>query len=143
MEIERIDHIHMKGLHFDNTAKALGEIIGREIYMQMDFTEEEGAEVAYEPFPIGIELFRVTDPTKTTGSVADSSPIGPFAISYKVPDIQEGIHDLELLGYRQIKYFDFGPIQEVLFDTKDKLGFYLELIEYEGNSIVDAFADDA
>jgi len=143
MKIERIDHIHMKGPNFENTAKALGEIIGRDVYMQMDFTEDEGAEVAYEPYPIGIELFRVTDPTKTTGSVADSSPVGPFAISYKVTDIQEGIRDLEALGYRQIKYFDFGPIQEALFDTKDRLGFYLELIEYKGNSIVDAFAGDA
>ena len=116
MEIERIDHIHMKGPDFESTTKALGEIIGRDMYMQMDFTEDEGVEVAYEPFPIGIELFRVTDPTRTTGAVADSSSIGPFAISYKVPDIQDGIRDLEALGYRQIKYFDFGPIQEVLFD---------------------------
>ena len=143
MEIERIDHIQMKSPDYENSAKALREIIGRDMYVQMEFTEDEGAEVAYEPFPIGIELFRVTDPTKTTGSVADSSPVGPFAISYKVTDIQKGIHDLETLGYRQIKYFDFGPIQEVLFDTKDRLGFYLELIEYKGNNIVEAFAGGA
>jgi len=140
MEIERIDHIHMKGPDFESTMEALDEIIGRDMYMQMDFTEDEGVEVAYEPFPIGIELFRVTDPTQITGAVADSSSIGPFAISYKVPDIQEGIRDLEALGYRQIKYFDFGPIQEVLFDTKERLGFYVELIEYEGNNIISAFA---
>ena len=82
MKIERIDHIHIKGPDFNRTVNALGEIIGRDIYMQMDFTDDEGTEVAYEPFPIGIELFRVTDPTKTTGSVANSCPVGPFAISY-------------------------------------------------------------
>ena len=55
-------------------------------------------------------------------TVADSSSIGPFAISYKVPGVREGIRDLDVLGYFQIKYLDFGSIQKTLFDTKNRLG---------------------
>ncbi|MBC3888114.1 hypothetical protein GH810_07310 [Acetobacterium paludosum] len=137
MKILRIDHLHMKGNNFDKTAQAMEKLIGQDFYMRMDFTEKDGAEVAYQPYPIGLELFNPTDISKNSGRIAAESQPGVIAISYKVPNIKEAQGEMESLGYKLIEYFDYGEIQEALYDTKDDFGLMIELIEYPGDSITD------
>lgn len=137
MNILRLDHLHMKGPNFDKTALALEKLMESDFYMKMDFTEEHGTEVAYQPYPIGIELFNSTDISKNSGRIAAESEIGVIAISYKVPNIAIAQTEMESLGYKLIEYFDFGDIQEAIYDTKEDFGVLIELIEYPGDSITD------
>lgn len=139
MKILRIDHLHVKGVDFEQTKGAYEQLMGNDFYMQMDFSEDQGAEVAYQPYPMGIELFRVTDREKTSGHLVDGAQPGVFAVSYKVLDIQEGCEEMQAMGYRLIELFDFGDIKEAIFDTVDAFGFYVELISYPGDSITEVY----
>jgi hypothetical protein len=42
---------------------------------------------------------------------------------------------MQELGYAMLMRYEFGEIKEALFDTKKALGFYSEMIEYEGDDI--------
>lgn len=139
MKILRLDHLHMKGKNFDKTAQALEKLMGKDFLLRMDFTEDQGTEVVYEPYPIGIELFNPTDSSKTSGRIAFEAQAGVIAISYKVINIREAMVDMDNLGYKLIEYFDFGDIQEAIYDTKDDLGIMIELIEYPGDSITEVY----
>ena len=64
------------------------------------------------------------------GAIYAKAPEGVFALSYKVTDMTAAITDMEALGHKLLLKYEFGPIREALFDTKDSLGVYIELIDY-------------
>lgn len=137
MKIQRIDHMHFKPQNFEGFSNAFEQIMGNSFTMNMDMTEEYGSEVSFEPYPIGLELFKPTDPTKSiSGAVADAAPYGVFVITFKVENLKEAQAEMEAMGYKMLEYYDNGPIQEALFDTKEALGIHLELIEYPGDSML-------
>lgn len=138
MDILRIDHLHIKGFEYEGFKGAFEQLMGKEFYMDMEF-EDQGTEVAYEPYPIGCELFNPTDATLTSGRLASTSRPGVFAVSYKVPDIEAGIAEMRAMGYECIEVFDFGDIKEAIFETYQTFGFYVELISYPGDSITEVY----
>ncbi|MBQ3302170.1 MAG: hypothetical protein IJH04_08525 [Eggerthellaceae bacterium] len=135
MKIERVDHLHVSAPDFDKFVDEFKKIMGREFTAPDMDMQHYGTIVTYEPYPIGIELFKAYDAERSVSSRLAASSRGVFAVSYKVPDIQEARKELEELGYKEIEYYDFGPIKEALYDTDDKFGFNLELIEYAGEDI--------
>ncbi|MCR4869806.1 MAG: hypothetical protein K5859_00740 [Atopobiaceae bacterium] len=139
MDILRIDHLHVKGFDYEKAREAYEQLMGREFVIDLDFTDDQGTEVVYEPYPLGIELFNPTDPALTSGRLASSSKPGVFAVSYKVPDIEKGIEEMEAMGYGCIEVFDFGDIKEAIFETYETFGFYVELISYPGDSITEVY----
>ena len=60
-------------------------------------------------------------------------------MSYKVPDIEAGIADMQIMGYECIEAFDWGNIKEAIFETYATFGFYVELISYPGDSITEVY----
>lgn len=139
MEILRIDHLHVKGFEYEGFKGAFEKLMGKEFYMEMDFSDFQGTEVSYEPYPVGMELFNPTDTSFSSGRLADGARPGVFAVSYKVPDIEVGIAEMQELGYELIEVFDFGDIKEAIFKTLDTFGFYVELISYPGDSITEVY----
>jgi len=105
--------------------------------MEADFSEDYGMRVAYNPFPIGIELMEVTDNSKEMAKIYAAAPDGVFALSLKVPDIEAATLEMEVMGYKMLLRYDFGDIKEALFDSKKAIGMYLELIEYAGDDITE------
>ena len=138
MDILRIDHLHIKGFEYEGFKGAFEQLMGKEFYMEMEF-EDQGTEVAYEPYPIGVELFNPLDATLTSGRLAATSHPGVFAVSYKVPDIEAAVEEMRAMGYELIELFDFGDIKEAIFETYDIFGFYVELISYPGDSITEVY----
>ena len=138
MDILRIDHLHIKGFEYEGFKGAFEQLMGKEFYMDMEF-EDQGTEVAYEPYPIGCELFNPLDDTLTSGRLAATSRPGVFVVSYKVPDIEAGIADMKAMGYELIEVFDWGDIKEAIFETYQTFGFYVELISYPGDSITEVY----
>lgn len=138
MKVEKIDHIHVK---IDNMKSALltfEGILGTKFPMEMDFSSNHGLRMAFNPFPLGIELLEVTDISKEMGTIYADAPQGVFALSLKVQDIEKAIAEMESMGHKMLLRYGFGQMKEALFDCKKTIGLFLELVEYPGEDIFSA-----
>ncbi len=52
-----------------------------------------------------------------------------FDISLKVPNIAESTAEIKSMSFRLIDRYDFGEINEALFDSKKACGLNIALIE--------------
>jgi catechol 2,3-dioxygenase-like lactoylglutathione lyase family enzyme len=138
MKVERIDHIHVKVKDQPKATGLYEQVLGTKMLMEADFTDGYGMRVAYNPFPIGLELMEVTNTSNELGKIYAAEPDGVFALSLKVPDIEQATADMESMGHKLLMRYDFGEIKEALFDSKKTVGVYIELIEYAGENITDA-----
>lgn len=128
MKIIGFDHMHVKPADFDRFNEKFQQFMGMNYLMNMPMPQY-GNDVAYEPFPIGMEVFRVTDVNASfSAKVADEND-GVFTIAYRVEDLASGIKEMEEMGWKMLEYIDNNPILEALFDTKDDFGFYIELVQ--------------
>lgn len=140
LKIIRFDHMHVKPDNYEKFVNNLQTLIGHEVVMNMPMPDY-GSEVAYEPFPVGLEAFKCVDPNNQThsGRLAATEK-GIFSIAFKVEDLDEATAFMEEHGWKKLEYYDNGPIQEALYDTKADFGFYMELITYPFNTMGDMFA---
>ena len=128
MKIQRFDHMHVTPANFELFNEKFQKFMGYDYLMNMPMPQY-GTNVAYEPFPIGMEAFQVTDASVSfSAKVAAENP-GVFTISYKVENLADSIKEMEAMGWKMLEYIDNAPIIEALFDTKADFGFYIELIE--------------
>lgn len=134
MKIQRFDHMHVCPDDFEKFNKKFQEFLGYNYLMQTPM-EEYGTEVAYEPAPIGLEAFRPIDTGKSLAAKIASESKGIFCICYKVDSLEEATQEMESKGWKKLEFYDNSPILEALFDTKDDLGFYIELTEYPFESM--------
>lgn len=140
MKILRFDHMHVMPDDFDSFVGNLQKLIGHDVIMNMPMPDY-GMEVAYEPFPVGIEAFKVVAESNDSYSYkAASTEKGIFSIAFKVENLTEATAEMEANGWKKLEEYPNGPIQEALFDTKKDFGFYMELIEYPFNTMFDMFA---
>ena len=133
-KIQRFDHMHVVPADFDRFNKKFEEFLGYPVLMNMPM-EQYGANVAYEPAPIGVEAFQVTDPSKSLSAQIAGQSQGVFCVCYKVDSLENAIKDMETKGWKMLEYYDNAPILEALFDTKEDFGFYNELTEYPFESM--------
>ena len=57
---------------------------------------------------------------------------------YKKAIDEKSIAEMERFGYRHLFTYGGGEIKEGLFDTVEKLGVYIELVEYPNDDISSA-----
>ena len=134
-KILHFDHMHVHPDNFDHFNEKFEKFLGGEFFMKDDMTERYGTMVAYEPYPVGLEVFKATDPSKSISAKLSAEANGIFAVCFKVDSLQTAISDMEDIGYKMLEYYDNTPILEALFDTKDDFGFYIELTEYPFESM--------
>lgn len=139
MKIQRFDHMHVRPKDFDRFNEKFQKFLGYDYLMNMPM-DQYGAEVAYEPSPIGMEVFRLLDATKSVSAKIASESDGVFCVCYKVDNLAEAITEMESKGWKMLEYIDNNPILEAVFDTKDDFGFYIELTEYPFESMRDLAA---
>lgn len=137
--ILRFDHLHVNPQDFEKFNGNFEKFLGRKFMMNMPM-EQYGTEVAYEPSPIGVEAFRVTDASKSVSARNASENQGIFCVCFKVDSLAEAIKDMEAKGWPMMEYIDNAPILEAVFDTKADMGFYIELTEYPFESMRDMAA---
>jgi len=137
LSVEKIDHVHIKVDNMESSSKAFAGMIGTDL-MELDFTDDYGMKVAFNPFPNGLEIMEVTDASKEMSKLYDEAPNGVFALSFKVEDIDKAVPMMEALGNKLIMRYEFGDIKEALFDTKESMGVHTELIEYDTEDITEA-----
>lgn len=132
----RFDHLHITPKNFEKFNENFQKFMGFEYLLNMPM-DEYGTEVAYEPSPIGVEAFKVTDPSKSLSAKVASENEGVFALSFKVDNLKEATAEMEAKGWKLLEVIDNDPIMEALFDTKEDLGLYIELAEYPFESMRD------
>jgi len=128
MKILRFDHLHMNPADFDKFNESFQKFMGFDYLMNMPM-EQYGTKVAYEPFPVGVEAFQVTDVNKSVSAKVASENSGVFCLSFRVENLAEAIKEMEEKGWKMLEYIDNAPIIEALFDTKADMGIYIELVE--------------
>ncbi|GEM_PF-2932356 len=140
MKILRFDHMHVMPENYDSFVGNLQKFIGHDVIMNMPMPDY-GMDVAYEPFPVGVEAFKIVAESNDSYSYkAASSSKGIFSIAFKVENLAEATAEMEAKGWKKLEEYPNGPIQEALFDTKKDFGFYMELIEYPFDTMFDMFA---
>ncbi|MBQ3385994.1 MAG: VOC family protein [Eggerthellaceae bacterium] len=140
MEVLRLDHVHIKVPELEAASDAYDDVTGEPLFRGIDYTDTYGMAVSFAAFPIALEVMKVTDKTKQMAALYDAAPYGVFALSYKVENLDEACVQMEELGYKLLMRYEFGPVREALFDTKEKLSVYLEMVDYPGDSIAEAYA---
>ena len=138
MSVSRIDHIHIKVNELEIITKEYEKVFGMQFPPIIDFTDRSGFQVVFNPFPNGVELMKVVDNTKPMARMYDDAPIGVFALSLKVDNLEKAIAEMEQYGYKHLFIYGGGEIKEGLFDTLEKLGVYIELVEYPNDDISSA-----
>ena len=133
--IIHFDHMHVHPDDFGKFNEKFQKFLGMDYFMTDDMTERYGTQVAFEPYPVGLEAFKATDPSKSISAKLADEAKGIFAVCYKVDSLEAAIKDMESIGYKMIEYYDNTPILEALFDTKEDFGFYIELTEYPFESM--------
>lgn len=138
-KILRFDHMHVTPADFEKFNEKFEQFMGNHYLMNMPM-EQYGTVVAYEPAPIGVEAFKVTDAGKSESARIASESEGIFCVCFKVDSLAQAIEDMEAKGWKMLEYIDNSPILEAVFDTKADLGFYIELTEYPFESMRDLTA---
>lgn len=138
MNVSRIDHIHIKVDELETTTREYEKVFGMQFPPIIDFTDRSGFQVVFNQFPNGVELMKVVDNTKPMARMYDDAPIGVFALSLKVDNLEKAIVEMEQYGYKHLFTYGGGEIKEGLFDTLEKLGVYIELVEYPNDDISSA-----
>lgn len=140
IKIIRFDHMHVSPDSYEKFVANVETLIGHKMIMNMPMPEY-GMEVAYEPFPIGLEAFKpVAEHNDSYSFKAVTTEKGIFSICFKVESLAEATMFMEEHGWKKLEDYPNGPIQESLFDTKADFGFYMELIEYPFNTLGEMFA---
>lgn len=140
MKILRFDHMHVSPDNYDEFVGNLQKLIGHNVVMNMSMPDY-GMDVAYEPFPVGMEAFKIVAEHNDTYSYkAAKTEKGIFSVAFKVENLAEATAEMEAKGWKKLEEYPNGPIQEALFDTKKDFGFYMELIEYPFETMFDMFA---
>ncbi len=128
LKIERFDHMHIRPADYERFTEAFEKIMGKEFMLKTDMPPF-GTLVNYEPFPVGLELFKPYAPEKSIVATRAAETEGVFVLSFKVSDIKEGQAEMEALGYKMLEFYDNNPILEALYDTKADFGFDIELVQ--------------
>lgn len=140
IKIIRFDHMHVAPDSYEKFVAHVETLIGHKMIMNMPMPEY-GMEVAYEPFPIGLEAFKpVVEHNDSYSFKTATTEKGIFSICFKVENLAEATMFMEEHGWKKLEDYPNGPIQEALFDTKADFGFYMELIEYPFNTLGEMFA---
>lgn len=128
MKILRFDHMHVKPDNFEKFNEKFQKFMGMNYLLNTNMPEY-GTEITYEPYPFGMEVFKVDNPEASISAEVANRSKGVFVVCYRVEDIKEATREMEEMGWKQLEFYDNSPILEALFDTMEDFGFNIEFIQ--------------
>lgn len=128
MKVEKIDHIHLYVEDLEKAREFFSSILGTKFSRIMDVKEYDVQSVIA---PLGIELVSARSKGSEMEKILQKKGEGVYAISLKVPDIDEAITELKEKGLRMIGSSHFGRLKEAWFYPQEAYGVMIELCEYE------------
>ncbi len=129
MKVEKIDHVHVFVKDLDKAIAFFSDILGTKFSGPIDI--EEAVNVRCYLEPMGVELVASTTPDGVVARTIEKRGEGLAAISFKVPNLDEAVAELQAKGLRLLGWVQVGNLREAQFHPKDAYGVTIELCEYE------------
>jgi methylmalonyl-CoA/ethylmalonyl-CoA epimerase len=128
LKVERIDHIHVAVKDLDKAISFFSQILGTNFSNTINVEKYTLKSVIS---PLGLELIESTSPEGVIAKFIERKGEGVSAISFKVPNLEEAIAELQSKGLRLVGRVEQGRLKEAQFHPKDAFGVMIELCEYE------------
>lgn len=131
-----VDHIHVNNRDIRKARELLTRLFDSDTSPVADFEpfraynstvflrDTEGR----QPY---LDLFEPTTPDGPVGGVMASGG-GPSVsyVSFRVENLEEAAAHAESLGLREVSRIGFGEMRQIQYDTREVLGFMVELVHY-------------
>lgn len=129
MKVEKIDHIHVFVKDLDKAMAFFSDILGTQFSGPLELGH--GVHLKSYLDPLGIELIGSTAPDGVVARTLEKRGEGLAAISFKVPDLDEAVAELQAKGLKLVGLVHLGNLREAQFHPKDSYGVMIELCEYD------------
>ncbi len=131
MKAERLDHIHIYVKDLEKAKDTFSRILGTTFSPNI---EVEDMQIRSALSPLGVELIESASPDGVVAKAIERRGEGLYALSFKVPDIEEAVNELQSMGLRLVGRVEEGNIREAQFHPKDCHGVMIELCQYQEHS---------
>jgi methylmalonyl-CoA/ethylmalonyl-CoA epimerase len=131
MKVEQLDHIHIAVKDVNVAAQFFENCFGIKFGKEMSSKQYSVKARIGALGSVGIELLEDTSHDGEIGKFVEEHGEGLQAISFKVPDIDAAVAEMEKRGIRPRARFEFPLIREVVFPPDDLHGVNIELCQYE------------
>jgi methylmalonyl-CoA/ethylmalonyl-CoA epimerase len=128
MKVEKIDHIHIAVKDLDKAIQFFSDILETK-FSPVIMAEKFDLKSVLDP--LGLELIQSTSPEGVIAKFIERRGEGLHAISFKVPNLDEAVAELQAKGLKLVGRIDLGGIREAQFHPKEAFGVMLELCEYQ------------
>lgn len=102
MKVEKIDHICIAVRDLERAKKVYEEALGLELDIEYVAESEKIRVARYYVGEVALELMESTSPDGEVAKFIERRGEGVFLISYRVPDVAEGLKELRVKGKRLI-----------------------------------------
>ena len=136
MKVECVDHIHIVVKDLDKAVRFFSELFDTTFSEALSSpAETEGGHGVKASVcninGVGLELIAPSDPNGLMAKTLKHRGEGIWAISVKVPDMDEAIAEVESRGLRVIRRIEAGKVKEAHIHPKETYGVMIELCEYK------------
>lgn len=128
MKTERLDHVHLYVKDLEASKELYSRTLGTHF---SDCPPDQDLGMRVSLSPLGLEIIEPTSPDSIVGRTIRSRGEGVAALSFKVPDIELAIADLQSQGLRLVGRVNYAHLKEAQFHPRDWHGVMLELCQYE------------
>lgn len=128
MKVEKLDHVHIFVKNLNEASRFFSNLLGTRFSAAIKVEEGKLRSVLS---PLGLEIIESTSPDGVVAKLIEHRGEGLYALSFKVPDIEQGIAYLQSQGMRLVSRLGAGKVKEAQFHPKDSYGIMIELCEYE------------
>ena len=129
MKVEKLDHVHIAVHDLEGAIKFFSDILGTKFGDIIHDDQVFHLRSAIDP--LGLELLTSTTPDGVVARSLAKKGEGVHALSFKVPNLDEAVAELQAKGLRLVGRIELGRIREAQFHPKDAYGVMIELCEYE------------
>ncbi len=128
MKAQKIDHVSFMVRDLDKAKKFFGELF------ETDFLEPwtiESIDITETVDPIGIDIVAPLTPDGLTSKVLARRGEGVSMVSFKVPNLEEGMAEMKSRGIRLLWHGRLADAEYAIYDPRDTFGVMIEIIEYK------------
>ncbi len=129
MKVEKVDHFHIYVKELDKAKEFFSDVLGTKFSDTIRDEKNFGLNSVIDP--LGLELIEGTRPESPITRHIEKRGEGLVAISFKVPNLDEAVEQLQAKGLRLVSRISLGHIKEAQFHPQDSYGVMIELAEYE------------
>jgi len=136
LQIEKIDHIHVYVRDLRAAIARFEDLLGVTFGdIMVEGLEDLGVIGAFAP--PGIDMSQPTSPQSPVAKVIERHGEGLVGgVSFKVPDIDAGVAELQSKGLQLLNRIQIGGLKEAWFHPGNAHGLLIELCEYnEANAL--------